>query len=118
MEPEILAIANQSVAVGSSIQISVSATDPDGEPIHLSVLGLPDFAQFVDLGDGAGTITADPLRETAAITCWSCTPRIREVVIRRMSCLVSRSLCFPPRPTINLRSCRRSEIRWPCLTAS
>ena len=42
---------------GNSTTINVSATDPEGDSITLSVTGLPDFASFVDNGNGNGMIT-------------------------------------------------------------
>tara|TARA_R110002072_G_scaffold302710_2_gene487739 strand:- start:309223 stop:315027 length:5805 start_codon:yes stop_codon:yes gene_type:complete len=42
---------------GNSTTIDVSATDLEGDSIALSVTGLPEFASFVDNGNGTGTIT-------------------------------------------------------------
>ena len=38
----------------------MTATDPDGDPIALSAVGLPANAQFHDNGDGTGTFTFVP----------------------------------------------------------
>ena len=42
---------------GQTTTINVGAVDPEGDSIALSVTGLPDFASFVDNGNGTGTIT-------------------------------------------------------------
>ncbi len=47
-------VNNQS---GQTTTINVGAVDPEGDEITLSVTGLPDFASFVDNGNGTGTIT-------------------------------------------------------------
>ena len=58
--PQVGQIANQAVDVGQTLQFDVSATDPDGDPLVLEAVGLPDFAVFTDHGDGTGTIDANP----------------------------------------------------------
>ena len=39
--PALNPIGNQTVAVGSALQFAVSATDPDGDPVNLSVVSVP-----------------------------------------------------------------------------
>ncbi|TVR47529.1 MAG: tandem-95 repeat protein, partial [Puniceicoccaceae bacterium] len=58
--PVVESIGNREVAVGESLLIPVSAVDPDGGPLELSVAGLPAFASFIDFGDGTGLIEANP----------------------------------------------------------
>ena len=58
--PQLTAIANQSVDHDTVLQLPVTATDPDGDPMTLSVVGLPAFGQFVDNGDGTGQFTFSP----------------------------------------------------------
>jgi hypothetical protein len=45
---------------GTTTTITVSATDPDADPLTLAATGLPAFATFVDDGDGAGHFTFTP----------------------------------------------------------
>jgi len=56
--PQVTAVAPVvNLLSGDSTTINVSATDPEGDAITLSASGLPEFASFVDNGDGTGTIT-------------------------------------------------------------
>ncbi len=48
------------VAEGATLEVRVHATDPDGDLIHLSVIGAPAGAQFSDLGKGEGIFTWTP----------------------------------------------------------
>ncbi|MFO7899372.1 MAG: Ig-like domain-containing protein, partial [Planctomycetota bacterium] len=58
--PEIDPIGNVSVERGATLDLPVSASDPDGNPLVLHAtsalpgFGLPDFAAFTDNGDGTG----------------------------------------------------------------
>ncbi len=55
-QPPVLApIADQQVPVGSVVQIPVSARDPDGDAIVLSMSSLPSGASFSDAGNGTGS---------------------------------------------------------------
>ena len=58
--PSITAIANQLMDEGSILNVAVSATDPDGDPLTLSVSGLHPFGTFADNGNGTGTINFKP----------------------------------------------------------
>jgi len=58
--PQLTAIVNHSVARGAVLEIPVSASDPDGNPLVLTASGLPDFASFVDHGDGSGLLRFAP----------------------------------------------------------
>ncbi len=60
LPPVLAAIGARSVAEGAILDVPISATDPDGDPLTLSATGLPAFAGLVDNGDGTGTITATP----------------------------------------------------------
>jgi hypothetical protein len=56
--PQVTAVAPVvNLLSGDSTTINVSATDPEGDSITLSATGLPEFASFIDNGDGTGTIT-------------------------------------------------------------
>ena len=55
--PLLTALTNQSMNEGTTLDVPVSATDPDLDPLSLNVNNLPTFGQFVDNGDGSGLIT-------------------------------------------------------------
>ncbi len=52
--PVLNPIGDRTVDEGEEIWIPVIAGDPDGDLIDLSVLDLPDDAEFVDYGNGTG----------------------------------------------------------------
>ena len=58
--PQIAAIPAQTVSEGTTLEIEVQATDPDGDIASLSVDFLPPFASFSDNMDGTGTIFLSP----------------------------------------------------------
>ncbi|MDB5349218.1 MAG: hypothetical protein JWN86_465, partial [Planctomycetota bacterium] len=63
--PQLIAIANQTLARGASLDLLVQATDPDGEALALTANGLPAlpipaFATFTDHGDGTATLHFAP----------------------------------------------------------
>ncbi len=58
--PAVAPITDKTVNVGSTLNISVSATDPLGEPLVLTATGLPSFATFTDNGNGTGIIHVAP----------------------------------------------------------
>jgi hypothetical protein len=58
--PVLTPISDQVVSVGDTLNVGVSATDPDGDNITLTTPGLPAFGIFTDNGDGTGTITFNP----------------------------------------------------------
>ncbi|MEP0367030.1 MAG: putative Ig domain-containing protein [Cyclobacteriaceae bacterium] len=55
--PVVAAIAAQSVEEGNTINVSVSASDSDGDNLTLSATNLPSFASFTDNGDGTGNVS-------------------------------------------------------------
>lgn len=60
-EPPILApIVDQSVDEGSTLSITLSATDPDNDPLTLAVEPTLSFLQFTDHGHGSGTLLLEP----------------------------------------------------------
>ncbi len=63
--PELTTINHQQIAEGGTLDISLSATDPDDDEITLSAENLPDFANFNDDGNGSGTIRFLPGFEDA-----------------------------------------------------
>ena len=58
--PQITTIPAQTVSEGSTLEIAVVTTDPDGDFASLSVDFLPAFASFTDNMDGTGTIFLSP----------------------------------------------------------
>ncbi len=64
--PEITPIDNQTVQRDQILEIPVSATDPDGNPLELRGenaapgFPMPDFVTFVDNGDGTGLFRVAP----------------------------------------------------------
>ena len=58
--PQVAPITSQSVDHDTVLQIPVSAVDPDGDPLKLVAIGVPDFGTFVDNGDGTGLLTFTP----------------------------------------------------------
>jgi hypothetical protein len=59
-KPKITAFATVVVKAGQSLQRSINATDPEGDPIDFSGLDLPSFATLVDNGNGTGYIQFAP----------------------------------------------------------
>ncbi|HCO96831.1 MAG TPA: hypothetical protein DIU00_23310, partial [Phycisphaerales bacterium] len=64
--PEIADISNQQVNRGEVLDITVNATDPDGDLLVLTAenaiagYALPDFATFTDNGDGTASLRFEP----------------------------------------------------------
>ncbi len=58
--PVVTAISNRQVDEGATIAFPVSANDPDGNAMALSVLNLPDFGSFTDNGNGTGSFEFSP----------------------------------------------------------
>ncbi|MDQ2054594.1 malectin domain-containing carbohydrate-binding protein [Halobellus sp. H-GB7] len=57
--PTIDSIDNQTVTAGETAQVTVNASDDDGDSLTLSVDG-PDFVDLTDDGDGTGTLDIAP----------------------------------------------------------
>ena len=69
--PVITPIANYAIHRGDIVDIPVVATDADGNSLTLSAAGLtgynlPDFATFIDNGNGTGIIRLKPDKNTDA----------------------------------------------------
>ncbi len=60
VSPEMDPINDQQMNEGASLDIPVSATDPEGDTLVLTFSGLPAFANATDNGDGTGVITCEP----------------------------------------------------------
>ncbi len=65
LAPFITAIPDQEMGVGETLEIEISADDPDNDNIDLSVDGLPGFGNFADNGNGSGSITFQPVNGDA-----------------------------------------------------
>jgi hypothetical protein len=58
--PVIEDIPNQVVKETEPLELVVTASDPDGDPITLTATGLPAGATFTDNGDGTATLRYTP----------------------------------------------------------
>jgi hypothetical protein len=58
--PVLAAIGNQSVDEAEILNISLSATDPDGNALAFSATGLPTFCSLTDNLNGTGNISCNP----------------------------------------------------------
>lgn len=64
--PVIRNVESQTMDAGSSLTVSLSASDPDGDALSLSFIGtLPLFGAFEDYGDGTGSLTLNPAETDA-----------------------------------------------------
>lgn len=68
--PVISGVPPQVVADGTTSSVTVTATDPDGDPLTLFSGALPSWASFTDNGDGTGTLTFAPTAADVGDT-WS-----------------------------------------------
>jgi hypothetical protein len=60
LKPTLAAIAPQTVNEGATLNVGVSATDPDGTIPSLTAINLPLNATFTDLLTGSGTLAFSP----------------------------------------------------------
>src|SRR5262249_41708530 len=60
LPPAMTAIPNKTVDRDATLDVPVQATDPGGDPLALTVSGLPRFGTFTDHGDGTGTLHFAP----------------------------------------------------------
>lgn len=58
--PAVAPIDSPVVNDGTSVEVAVSATDPDGDALSLLASGLPPFATFEDLGGGSARLLLEP----------------------------------------------------------
>ena len=58
--PRLDALEDLTINEGTVLSLPITVVDPDGDPIQLSVTGLPAFASFVDAGDGSGSLDIEP----------------------------------------------------------
>lgn len=58
--PTLDPIAARTVTELNALVVNVTASDADGDVVALSASGVPSWASFADLGDGAGRLTGTP----------------------------------------------------------
>ncbi len=59
--PPITTVSGETtVAEGEPLRLEITAQDPDGDEVKISVGDLPEWANFVDDGNGEATITGTP----------------------------------------------------------
>ncbi|MCP1728648.1 hypothetical protein J2T60_002662 [Natronospira proteinivora] len=58
--PEFTSSPETEADVGEAYHYEVTATDPEGDPIELSALELPDWLSLSDQGDGNGELSGTP----------------------------------------------------------
>ena len=58
--PDLAAIGPRSVIEGGHLGFLVTASDPDGDSLVLTVQNLPNHSSFVDSGNGKGSFKFDP----------------------------------------------------------
>jgi hypothetical protein len=65
--PVLESIDNQNMEEGDSLEVTVLASDPDGDNLTLVVENLPVFGSFSDYGDGTGSLTFTPDYDQSAL---------------------------------------------------
>jgi hypothetical protein len=63
LAPQVTAIVDQTMNKGTVLDIPVQAADADGDPLVLSVQGLPKFGTFTDNGTGTGDLHFAPVAD-------------------------------------------------------
>ncbi|MEI7671235.1 MAG: dockerin type I domain-containing protein [Deltaproteobacteria bacterium] len=58
--PTLAALADTSVVAGQTLNIPLTASDPDGNTVQLSGTGLPSFVTLVDNHNGTGVLSVHP----------------------------------------------------------
>lgn len=58
--PVMTPVQNQTMNVGETLNLTVNASDVDGDALTLTAPGLPGFGSFRDNGDGTATVTFTP----------------------------------------------------------
>lgn len=58
--PQLVPIGDKAIIEGARLNLTISASDPDGDIITLSASGLSPFATFRDNGDGTGRLVLQP----------------------------------------------------------
>jgi len=58
--PVLASIGDRAIDEGGTLEVPVSAADPDGDAVTLTPSNLPPFAGFTDDGDGTGSLLLAP----------------------------------------------------------
>lgn len=58
--PVIAPIESQAMTAGQTLEVIVTATDPNSSPLDLAITNLPDFGTFLDNEDGTASISFAP----------------------------------------------------------
>ena len=58
--PVLDAVGDQALAEADTLDVGISATDGDGDPLTFTLSGEPSFAALTDHGDGTATLTLAP----------------------------------------------------------
>jgi hypothetical protein len=53
-------VDSQILTEGEALSLALTASDPDGDAVTLTIAGLPAFASFVDAGNGTATLSLSP----------------------------------------------------------
>lgn len=65
--PVLNPIGNQTLQVGNSLNIPISASDSDLDPLSFGIQNLPSFANFTDNGNGTATLAVNPVIGEAGV---------------------------------------------------
>ncbi|RMH89405.1 MAG: hypothetical protein D6681_14515, partial [Calditrichaeota bacterium] len=65
--PTVDPIPDQSMDEGTTLNVPVSASDPDGDNITLTAVNVPAFGSFTDNGNGTGSFTFTPGFDDAGV---------------------------------------------------
>lgn len=65
LPPSLIPIGDQNVTAGETLRFTVSASDPDGDPLVFGTTGLPPGATFFDNGDGTASFVWATTQEQA-----------------------------------------------------
>jgi hypothetical protein len=60
-------IGDQSVAEGATLDVGITASDTDGDPLSFTLSGEPVFAALIDHGDGTATLSLTPGFDDAGV---------------------------------------------------
>jgi pimeloyl-ACP methyl ester carboxylesterase len=65
--PTLAALADTTVVAGQTVNIPLTASDPDGNSLQLSGTGLPSFVTLVDNHNGTGVLSVQPSQTDVGI---------------------------------------------------
>lgn len=66
--PVLVAVGDQTLVEQDSVQISINASDADGDNLTIVANNLPAFSNLVDNGDGTAILTISPVLGEAGVT--------------------------------------------------